>query len=133
MPRIETQFAGTAEAAQAARAFLRSALQTWELDGFGAVTELLTDELVANVVHHVGSPMTVRASVEGAALRIEVDDPSTEMPKLRSPGPHEAHGRGILLVDALATQWGTDIHDHGKTVWFEIDVSTAEHEMHGTD
>ena len=25
---------------------------------------------------------------------------------------------GILLVSILATQWGTEVHDGGKTVWF---------------
>jgi anti-sigma regulatory factor (Ser/Thr protein kinase) len=133
MPSVETQFPATADAPQSARAFLRAALQTWQLDGFGQVTELLTDELVANVVRHVGSPLTLRATTEGATLRIEVDDPSTEPPVLRHPDVHEDRGRGILLVDALATQWGSEIHSDGKTVWFEIDVSTATEEIHGSD
>jgi anti-sigma regulatory factor (Ser/Thr protein kinase) len=133
MASVETQFPATAEAPQSARAFLRAALQTWKLDGFGEVTELLTDELVANVVRHVGSPMTLRATSEGATLRIEVDDPSTEAPVLHHPDAGDGSGRGILLVDALATQWGAEIHDDGKTVWFEIDVSTATREVHGSD
>jgi anti-sigma regulatory factor (Ser/Thr protein kinase) len=108
-------------------------LQTWQLDGFGEVTELLTDELVANVVRHVGSPMTVRATSEGGMIRVEVDDPSTEPPLLQRPESDGARGRGILLVDALATRWGTDIRSDGKTVWFEIDVSTATREMHGPE
>src|SRR5438552_15282079 len=33
-----------------ARAFLREALKTWNLDGLGEVTEVLTTELVTNVV-----------------------------------------------------------------------------------
>jgi anti-sigma regulatory factor (Ser/Thr protein kinase) len=133
MPSVETQFPATPEAPQSARAFLRAALETWKLDGFGQVTELLADELVANVVRHVGSPLTLRATTEGPILRIEVDDPSTEPPVLRHPGVHEDRGRGILLVDALATQWGSEIHPDGKTVWFEIDVSTATEEIHGSD
>jgi hypothetical protein len=133
MASVETQFPGTPESPQSARAFLRAALETWQLDGFGEVTELLTDELVANVVRHVGSPLTLRATTEGPTLRIEVDDPSTDPPVLRNPDAHEDRGRGILLVDALATQWGTDIHSDGKTVWFEIDVGTATEEVHGSD
>jgi anti-sigma regulatory factor (Ser/Thr protein kinase) len=133
MASVETQFPGTPDSPQSARAFLRAALETWQLDGFGEVTELLTDELVANVVRHVGSPLTLRATTDGPTLRIEVDDPSTDPPVLRQPDVHEDRGRGILLVDALATQWGTDIHSDGKTVWFEIDVSTATDEVHGSD
>ena len=133
MPSVETHFPATAEAPQSARSFLRAALQTWQLDGFGEVTELLADELVANVVRHVGSPMTLRATSEGATLRVEVDDPSTAAPVLQHPETHASSGRGILLVSILATQWGTEVHDGGKTVWFEIDVSTATREVHGSE
>ena len=37
-----------------------------------------------------------------------------------------------MLVDALSTDWGSDVHDAGKTVWFEIDVETATKEVHDT-
>ena len=66
-------------------------------------------------------------------MRIEVDDPSTEPPVLQNPDPLDERGRGILLVESLATSWGVDIHETGKTVWFEIDVDTATEEVHGSD
>src|SRR6476660_4071120 len=47
---VETQLPSLATSPGSARAFLRSALETWKLDGFGEVTELLTNELVGNVV-----------------------------------------------------------------------------------
>jgi anti-sigma regulatory factor (Ser/Thr protein kinase) len=133
MEQVETQFPGLATAPTTARAFLRAALGTWQLDGFGEVTELLTSELVANVVRHVGAPMTLRAQFDASAsrIRVEVDDPSMEPPVLHHPEPDEDHGRGILFVDALADAWGTDIRGGGKTVWFELDVSTATSEVHG--
>ena len=109
----------------AAREFLRNTLQTWCLDGFGDVAELLTDELVSNVVRHVGAPMQLRAVRYPSSIRIEVDDPSTE------PPVRQDHGRGILLVESLATGWGVELRDDGKTVWFEIDVETATDEVHG--
>jgi anti-sigma regulatory factor (Ser/Thr protein kinase) len=114
-----------------AREFLRDTLQTWRLDGFGDVAELLTDELVSNVVRHVGAPMQLRASRRPASIRIEVDDSSTEPPVRQDPNPLQDHGRGILLVEALATVWGVELRENGKTVWFEIDVDTATDEVHG--
>jgi anti-sigma regulatory factor (Ser/Thr protein kinase) len=114
----------------AAREFLRSTLETWRLDGFGDVTELLTDELVSNVVRHVGAPMQLRAARHGSSIRIEVDDPSTDAPVRQDPDPTQDHGRGILLVESLATVWGVELRDDGKTVWFEIDVETADEEVH---
>jgi anti-sigma regulatory factor (Ser/Thr protein kinase) len=123
--------ASDTEAPGAAREFLREALRTWRLDGFGDVTELLADELVSNVVRHVGAPMQLRASRRPSSIRIEVDDPSTEPPVRQDPDPWQDHGRGILLVDSLATTWGVELRDDGKCVWFEIDVDTATEEVHG--
>jgi anti-sigma regulatory factor (Ser/Thr protein kinase) len=105
-----------------AREYLRGAMQTWRLDGIGSVVELLTDELVSNVVRHVGSPMHLRAQRQATAIRVEVDDESTEPPLCQHPAPSQDSGRGILLVDTLSTAWGFDLRAEGKTVWFEIDL-----------
>jgi hypothetical protein len=32
-------------------------------------------------------------------------------------------GRGLALVDALATRWGVDADGAGKSVWFEVATS----------
>jgi anti-sigma regulatory factor (Ser/Thr protein kinase) len=122
-----------ATAGAEARAFLRSALESWELDGLGEVTELLTDELVTNVVRHAGSQMTVRAQRRPSRIRVEVADASRARPVVMHPAPWEPHGRGMLLVDTLADEWGAELHDHGKTVWFEIDARRAAEELHSDD
>jgi hypothetical protein len=130
MDSVETQLPSSLSSPQMARAFLRSTLQTWRLDGFGDITELLVTELVANVVTHVGAPMTIRAQRGPTAVRVEIDDPSTAPPVVQHPGAAEEHGRGVLLVDQLASSWGVDTRADGKTVWFELDVSTATREAH---
>jgi anti-sigma regulatory factor (Ser/Thr protein kinase) len=131
--RVEKQLAATESSPTEARGFLRAALQTWELDGFGEVTEVLTSELVSNVVRHVGAPMTVRALRQPSTIRVEVDDSSGEPPVVQHPEPLDEHGRGLLLVDSLASEWGVTQHgEEGKTVWFEIDVTTASDEVHGS-
>jgi anti-sigma regulatory factor (Ser/Thr protein kinase) len=129
---VETNLPPLPGSSASARAFLRDALRTWDLDGFGEVTEVLTTELVSNVVLHVGAPMTLRAQRKPASIRIEVDDPSDVPPVVRHPGPLAERGRGVLLIDALASQWGIEQRaGGGKTVWFEIDVTTATEEVHG--
>jgi Histidine kinase-like ATPase domain len=130
MEIVETQFPSSTTTPTAVRAFLRAALGTWELDGFGNVAELLTDELVSNVVRHVNTPMTVRALRQPTWIRVEVDDPSPTPPVLQHPGAFDDHGRGLLLVDGLANRWGTTVRADGKTVWFEIDTATATEEIH---
>jgi anti-sigma regulatory factor (Ser/Thr protein kinase) len=130
MEKFETHLPSSPDAPQLARAFLRTALHTWELDGLGEITELLTSELVTNVVVHVGGSLTLRTFLDSGLLRVEVDDGSTEPPVLRDPGAGDDHGRGILLVDALADCWGTDIDADGKRVWFEISAETGAEEAH---
>ena len=128
---VETDLPGGVTTPMLARVFLRSTLQTWKLDGFGEVTELLTDELVSNVVRHVGTGMRLRAMRTPDAIRVEVEDPSTSPPTIRHPGPDEDGGRGLLVVDGLSDRWGSDLRADGKTVWFELDVDTATEEVHG--
>ena len=132
MEAVETQLPSSVSSPQLARAFLRSTLETWKLDGFGDVTELLVTELVANVVTHVGSPMTLRVQRNHTTMRVEIEDPSPDVPIVRHPDAAEEHGRGVLLVERLANAWGVEPRSDGKTVWFELDVSTATTEVHGS-
>jgi hypothetical protein len=122
METLETQLPSSNESPRLARAFLRATLETWKLDGFGKITELLTSELVSNVVVHVGEPMTVRITRQPSAIRVEVEDPSGELPELRHPGIDDEHGRGVLFVSELAADWGAEPTEHGKTVWFDRHV-----------
>jgi anti-sigma regulatory factor (Ser/Thr protein kinase) len=131
---FESQLPATKTAPQLVRGFLRSTLETWKLDGFGHVTELLASELVSNAVVHVGHPMTVRISRRPDSIRVEVQDESQQLPSLGTPDLTSAHGRGVWLVDALATDWGAEVDpEHGKTVWFELDTTTANVEAHGDE
>jgi hypothetical protein len=129
----EIHLAATSAAPRAAREFLRQALGTQDLDGFGDLSELLTTELVANVVDHVGSAITVRVSTRAGLLRVEVDDASSEPPAVQDQDPATPRGNGMLLVDGLATRWGVETGAGGKTVWFELDTATATDEVHGGD
>ena len=130
METVETQLPSSVSSPQLARAFLRATLETWRLDGFGEVTELLATELVANVVTHVGAPMTLRVQRSPSTMRVEIDDPSPKVPVVCHPGASDEHGRGVLLIDQLANSWGVEPRADGKTVWFELDVSTATGEVH---
>lgn len=60
------------------------------------------------------------------ALRIEVTDPRPDRRPpppgtLPAPSPDLDSGRGLLLVEALSTHWGTTCGDpYSKTVWCEV-------------
>ena len=38
------------------------------------------------------------------------------------PGALRASGRGLFLVDTLASRWGVRPSEEGKQVWFELDL-----------
>ncbi|WP_046509245.1 ATP-binding protein, partial [Streptomyces odonnellii] len=56
-------------------------------------------------------------------LRIEVHDGSPVRPQPRTPDPEALDGRGLLLVDALADEWGVaDRAGPGKMIWACLSV-----------
>jgi hypothetical protein len=83
---------------------------------------LVADELVSNALGHATAPRVCRLGLvdQGRCLRIEVDDGSSELPRMRTPDRHG--GRGLVLVDRLSSAWGVDHYGRGKTVWAELVV-----------
>lgn len=82
---------------------------------------LLTSELVTNAVRHSSEDITVCVDRVDRLVRVTVVD-SDPMIRLE-PRPVEVeaeHGRGLQLVEALATQWGVSAMPQGKQVWFEL-------------
>jgi anti-sigma regulatory factor (Ser/Thr protein kinase) len=97
-------------------------LRLWRLDDLAWAVELLATELATNVVRHARTLFTVNMSWGGHTLRFEISDASPLPPRLQLDQDVEATGgRGLLLVDTVASAWGVDRHAQGKTVWFELD------------
>ena len=84
---------------------------------------LVISELVTNVVRHTSCPTaSVAVVVRGSAVRIEVSDGDPGRPHVVEGKLPPGHGGlGLRIVDTMATRWGVDGHDHGKTVWAEFD------------
>jgi hypothetical protein len=91
---------------------------------------LIADELVTNAHRHGQAPRTCRLTVANhhTRLRIEVDDASPREPRPRTPD--HTGGRGLILIDRLASQWGFDHHGDHKTVWAELTLNTRRHNSH---
>jgi serine phosphatase RsbU (regulator of sigma subunit)/anti-sigma regulatory factor (Ser/Thr protein kinase) len=51
---------------------------------------------------------------------VEVFDPDLRLPRIRSAGATDEGGRGLYLVEQLATRWGSRPTPEGKAVWFEV-------------
>ncbi|WP_432994577.1 ATP-binding protein [Dactylosporangium sp. CA-233914] len=86
--------------------------------------ELLVSELTANALLHAGGVEYIDLYCTGSVLRICVHDQVSTPAVARHAPPDEAeHGRGLLLVDALAARWGVEEHPGaGKDVWLELPI-----------
>ncbi|MQS10316.1 hypothetical protein FNX48_025070 [Streptomyces sp. IF17] len=88
--------------------------------------ETVTGELVANALLHSPGAALLSVRVIGPGtprrrLRIEVEDRSSAPPRRRAAGEGALSGRGLLLVDLLADDWGTEFRGDGKAVWCEFE------------
>ncbi len=55
-----------------------------------------------------------------ASVWVEVFDPDLRLPRIRTAAETDEGGRGLYLVEQLATRWGSRPTPEGKAVWFEM-------------
>lgn len=126
------QLSATRRGARLARLLATEQLRSWGLpldDASQVVAELASNAALHGYVP--GRDFRVLLTVTGATLRIEVADARGErLPRVLEPSDvpevYEVYesGRGLLLVEALATRWGVRQGPFPrKTVWAEIDLS----------
>lgn len=111
------------QSAAMARLFLRRTAVEWGVDDIAEVLLLVATELVSNAVTHGRSDVHLRVDRQPRVLRVEVEDEDSRLPVLRTVGPDALGGRGLTVVDALATRWGIRCIPAGKVVWAELPLS----------
>jgi anti-anti-sigma factor len=114
-------FPPTHASARIARDVVRGAL--WEAGVSDASVEeavLAANELVTNAILHARTDCTLRLFVDTDIVRVEVEDrdPSHLSPVVL--GPDAGSGRGLVLVERLAAEWGHELLPDGKIVWCEV-------------
>ncbi|MFG2310529.1 ATP-binding protein [Streptomyces sp. NPDC048566] len=91
---------------------------------------LVVSELVRNaIMHSGGTQVALTLALRGGLLSITVhDEQRREVPALRLAGRDDERGRGLFLVDRLATArhgaWG--IRDAGATTWCSLPTETGQ-------
>jgi hypothetical protein len=55
-----------------------------------------------------------------SSVWVEVFDPDLRLPRIRTAADTDEGGRGLYLVEQLATRWGSRPTTDGKAVWFEM-------------
>ncbi|KUO20671.1 ATP-binding protein [Streptomyces dysideae] len=90
---------------------------------------LLSGEVIANALRHATGPYTVVVRWTRTRLRVEVADTARVLPTPHGDALYAESGRGLLLVAALAADWGSAPTATGKTVWFEVAPPTPRVHM----
>ena len=80
------------------------------------------DDRLDGILRPSPREITLRLRRGGTAVWVEVFDPDLRLPRIRSAGETDEGGRGLYLVDQIATRWGSRPTRDGKAVWFEIPV-----------
>jgi GAF domain-containing protein/anti-sigma regulatory factor (Ser/Thr protein kinase) len=116
---------------KAARAFVEDRLRSWGLARMSDTLQLVISEIVTNALIHAGGDVDVRLRVFTDHVRLEVRD-SDSSPPVPAPltlcddeNAKAEHGRGLLIVEALAGHWNSSPNGRGKTVSLDVPILDA--------
>ncbi|GAA3092977.1 ATP-binding protein [Streptosporangium carneum] len=126
-------FAGTPSSIPRARRWARELLAGKAQGDALDDVMLLLSEVVTNAVLHSDSGhrqdglVTVRLGVGPGVVHVEVLDAGSavSVPAVREAVADGAGGRGLFLVDLVATDWGAHHGDTGNAVWFRVGIGGA--------
>ncbi|MGW8890127.1 ATP-binding protein [Streptomyces sp. NPDC055749] len=128
------QAAVPTDAAAEARAVISQYLAQWGLRSVADDALLVVTELLSNAVRYGRPPWGVRMWLvfeDGGRrrVRLEVADAGAgiNVDRVRAQWRHPSAslltgGRGLFIVDTLASRWGDDRSGPGHTVWAELEV-----------
>ena len=106
---------------RSARRFVKEILTQWDLLPLLDDALIVVSELAANAITHAGSDYRVRLSSTQRSVRIEVRDGGDGTPEPQPQSLTSEHGRGLLMVAAIAASWGIERSDgRRKLVWAEL-------------
>ncbi|GAA3780119.1 hypothetical protein GCM10023083_15540 [Streptomyces phyllanthi] len=119
---VRTELAATASAVATGRSFVVETLTAWDCAHKADDARLLVSEVLTNAVQHAEGPLVLHMRRTATNLAIEISDLSPHLPQPRPAAEDEESGRGLLLVDTLADNWGVRPDERGKTTWFTLEL-----------
>lgn len=120
-----------------ARRHVRGTAHVWGLlEEVAEALEAVVGELAANALEHTKSrSITVTLALAGQSTIIAVTDEGVDGTAAGCcPGQDSEHGRGLLIVAAVAEHWGQCRTRQGLTVWAKVGgTRLLAHATAGTD
>ncbi|MGO4341746.1 GAF domain-containing protein [Pedococcus sp. 2YAF34] len=108
-----------------ARHFALITLAAWGVDDVMAGDAILClSELVTNALLHTEAGCDLRLVLDQGVLTTSVRDGGSTVvvdPGSVAGDPLAVHGRGLQVVDASSTRWGSELDAGGMTVWFVLE------------
>lgn len=122
-PVATWQFNPTATAISRVRRDLRGLLQRHGVPEDPADAVLLVAyELIANAAEHARTVAELSVVLDGANVHVEVRDGSPAPPQQQPLDTDAVRGRGLQVVDELATHWSWAPEGPGKAVWADVPI-----------
>ena len=81
---------------------------------------LVLTELVSNAVDAGARSIQVALTEPPPHLHVAVTDDAQGVPVLRAASWQDHRGRGLAIIEAIATSWGYTPGDGSKTVWAKL-------------
>ena len=119
-PRESIRLPSASSSPRRARLFVDEVLHRWRRDGAIERTALIASELVTNAVHHAETEVVVVIEARDGGIYLEVLDHGPGLPRFIDVGDDRPRGRGLPIVEALASSWGVRSVEGGKGVWAEV-------------
>ncbi len=111
-------FPDAVESVTQARHFVAEVLEGRAADDTSEAAQLMVSELAGNSIRHARTGFSVGVEITSSSVRVDVSDTGPGQPSLQARDPLGPSGRGLRIVKDLSEQWGIDISDDTKTVWF---------------
>ena len=116
-PRLRERLQPIPGAARRARDLATEACLRWRLTKLIPPACVIASELVTNAVRHAGTPLRLSLARTARYLHIAVRDEDPHPAVLQHPSVLATRGRGLLIVQRTALNWGSTPAPTGKVVW----------------
>ena len=120
--QTEIDLPATTMAPSAARRVTKTLLALWGLTDLCEDAELIVTELLTNALQHAPGRGFLQLALKGETdgVVIGVPDTSPAIPLIRTFAPALDDGRGMRLIEQIATEWGAEPYQDGKLVWARL-------------